>query len=252
MIIYFTGTGNSRYAAELLGSLIKDEVYSSFEYIRAGTKGEFNSEKPYVFVSPTYAWRIPRVFEDFIRRSTFSGSSKAYFIMTCGDGIGNAERYIKKLCKEKDFTYMGTLKTVMPENYVAMFSVPDAQESSRIIAEAKKLIKSNARHIIEQKPFPPYKNGIGGWFCSAVVNPLFYSFCVNAKGFYTTDKCIGCGLCGQVCPLNNISMEKDRPIWGKSCTHCMACICSCPKEAIEYKKNSIGKRRYFINGYEEK
>ena len=36
------------------------------------------------------------------------------------------------------------------------------------------------------------------------------------------------------CPLNNIRLENGKPVWGKHCTHCMACICDCPKEAIEY------------------
>ena len=31
---------------------------------------------------------------------------------------------------------------------------------------------------------------------------------------------------------------------GNQCTHCMACICRCPSEAIEYGKHSIGKPRY--------
>ncbi|WP_366008713.1 4Fe-4S binding protein [uncultured Eubacterium sp.] len=33
-------------------------------------------------------------------------------------------------------------------------------------------------------------------------------------------------------------------IWGNQCTHCMACICYCPTEAIKYGKKSIGKPRY--------
>ena len=49
-----------------------------------------------------------------------------------------------------------------------------------------------------------------------------------------TDACIGCGKCVELCPLNNIRLENGKPVWGKHCTHCMACICYCPKEAIEY------------------
>ena len=45
-------------------------------------------------------------------------------------------------------------------------------------------------------------------------------------------------------PLNNIRLENGKPVWGKHCTHCMACICYCPKEAIEYGKKSKGKPRY--------
>nr|WP_264291386.1 MULTISPECIES: hypothetical protein [unclassified Dorea] len=32
-----------------------------------------------------------------------------------------------------------------------------------------------------------------------------------------------------------------------ACTHCMACICYCPAEAIEYGKKSVGKPRYHLD-----
>lgn len=44
--------------------------------------------------------------------------------------------------------------------------------------------------------------------------------------------------------MNNIRLENGKPVWGKECTHCMACICYCPAEAIEYGKKSFGKPRY--------
>ena len=41
-----------------------------------------------------------------------------------------------------------------------------------------------------------------------------------------------------------IQLRENKPVWGRNCTHCMACICYCPTEAIEYGKKSIGKPRY--------
>ena len=64
--------------------------------------------------------------------------------------------------------------------------------------------------------------------------------------------CIGCGKCVELCPLNNIHLENGKPLWGKNCTHCMACICYCPKEAIEYGKKSRGKPRYHFEALERK
>jgi epoxyqueuosine reductase QueG len=52
--------------------------------------------------------------------------------------------------------------------------------------------------------------------------------------------------------LNNIRLENGKPVWGKNCTHCMACICYCPKEAIEYGKKSKGKPRYHFEALEKK
>ena len=40
------------------------------------------------------------------------------------------------------------------------------------------------------------------------------------------------------------SLQNGKPVWGQDCTHCMACICCCPAEAIEYGKMCLGKPRY--------
>jgi len=245
MIIYFTGTGNSRYVAEYIGILTGDDVISSNEYIKSNKNAEFSSDKPFVFVSPTYGWRIPRVFSDFILNGTFSGNRKAYFVMTCGTDIGNANAYLNKLCSKKNFEYKGAAPVVMPENYVALFKVPDEAESDYIITDAGKTITELSLSIKEEKSFPAVKSNLLSDFQSRVINPIFYSFIVSAKGFSVSDKCIGCGKCSKLCPLNNVTMKCSKPEWGNHCTHCMACIGACPTEAIEYKKASKGRHRYY-------
>ena len=81
-------------------------------------------------------------------------------------------------------------------------------------------------------------------FMSGPVNPIFYRFFVKADAFQVSDACTGCGQCVRNCPMNNISLRDRKPVWGRECTHCMACICYCPAKAIEYGKKSIGKPRY--------
>lgn len=87
---------------------------------------------------------------------------------------------------------------------------------------------------------------------TASVNPAFYRFFVKADAFRVTDACTGCGRCVELCPLNNVHLKNGKPVWGKNCTHCMACICYCPKEAIEYGKKSKGKPRYHVEALEKK
>ena len=53
---------------------------------------------------------------------------------------------------------------------------------------------------------------------------------------------IGAIICGIA--TGNITLKNKKPVWGKHCTHCMACICYCPAEAIEYGRKSVGKPRY--------
>ena len=47
------------------------------------------------------------------------------------------------------------------------------------------------------------------------------------------EKCTQCGLCGQECPLEAITIkEKDFPVFGSACVHCGLCVSVCPVEAI--------------------
>ena len=77
MIVYFTGTGNSRWCAEALSRRLGDVMIDAFEYIQTGRRAELRSVKPWVFAAPTYAWRLPRIFSDFLRAGSFSGSRDA-------------------------------------------------------------------------------------------------------------------------------------------------------------------------------
>ena len=80
MVIFFTGTGSSEYVANAIADRLGNCVISSNEIIKSGEKGSFESEKPWVFVFPVYLSTMPAVFMDFIRRCSFEGNKKAYFV----------------------------------------------------------------------------------------------------------------------------------------------------------------------------
>lgn len=251
MIVCFSSTGNSRYAARAFAQGLGEELVNAGELIKRGEGAALSSERAWIFVSPTYAWRIPRVFEDFIRRASFEGSREAYFVMTCGSEIGNAGKHLAALCKEKGLEYRGVLQLVMPENYIAMFDVPPEAECEKILAEAKVPLGAAVEAVRAGRDFPAWKPGLVDRMKSGFVNEGFYRFFVKDKAFYATDACIGCGRCEQLCPLNNIRLAEGKPQWGGNCTQCMACICHCPTESIEYGKISRGKRRYRCPDWED-
>ena len=55
------------------------------------------------------------------------------------------------------------------------------------------------------------------------------------KGFYTSDKCVGCGLCSKLCPCQNITMSDKHPVWNHACIGCNACVVYCPHKAIMFE-----------------
>ena len=174
MILYFSGTGNSRYVAKRLGEALQDEVVSMNDYLRSGRQGAFQSETPYVFVTPTYAWRMPRVARAFLARAELSGSRDAYFVLTCGGAVGNAAADVAQLCVEKGLHFCGLQPVVMPDNYLVMFPVPAPDEAARIVRAAAPAIRQAADCIRAREPFPARRAGLGGRLLSALVNPLFY------------------------------------------------------------------------------
>lgn len=244
MVLYFSGTGNSEYAAKVISKNIGDSVINLFSKIRKNDCSQIDSALPFVIVCPTYAWRIPLILEKWLREIKFSGNRDVYFVMTCGGNIGNAAAYCGKLCHEKNMNFMGCFPVIMPENYIAMFGTPTPEEAEKVINDAKAPIDEASKYIVEKKPFPSPKITLVDKISSGIVNDVFYPLFVHAKKFYTTDNCISCGKCVNVCPLGNIVLKDRKPVWGKECTHCMACICRCPKDAIEYGKHSKGLPRY--------
>ena len=81
MVLYFTGTGNSRYIAEKLSSALGDELVDMGGKIRQQDFAAVDERERLVFVVPTYAWRIPRIVESWIRKTPFEDCCKAWFVM---------------------------------------------------------------------------------------------------------------------------------------------------------------------------
>ena len=96
--------------------------------------------------------------------------------MTCGSEIGNADKYNRELCTEKAISCMGTAQIVMPENYIAMFSAPQADEARQIVAKAEPSIDRAIAAIQSNQPFAPTRNNLYDRFMSGPVNRFSTDF----------------------------------------------------------------------------
>lgn len=260
MILYYSGTGNSRYAASIIAAQAGDELVCMNDIMRDRIQNPyiaryaFHSDRPYVFVCPTYCWRMPRIVEQFIRQSRFEGCRDVYFYLTCGSETGAAAKHAESFCREMEFNFMGLSSVRMPENYITLFSAPSYDEAQGMIRAAVSQIESAGRLIGMAKPIVDPNEGTGIRALPTKLNSFFYKHFVNDKKYTVKDSCISCGSCAKVCPLANIVLEDGRPVWNGNCTQCMACISICPQNAIEYGRRSQNKRRYYLhaNGTQRK
>ena len=57
--------------------------------------------------------------------------------------------------------------------------------------------------------------------------------------------CVGCGICEKICPMDNIRLVAERPVFGGNCISCLACFHWCPQEAIWMSKGEEEMKRRF-------
>lgn len=246
MIYYFSGTGNSQYVAKQLAKLIGDDMVSINQCLKEGTHRTIDHQQAIVIVAPTYAWRMPNIVEQWIMETSFKGNQDIYFVLTCGGSSGNAAKYARSLSVKKGLGWKGLIDIVVPDNYIVMYETPSEADSKEMMAAAMPLIAAAARHIMEHTAFPEQAISLRAKLQSGMINPLFYSFYVKDKGFHVSNACVSCGKCVARCPLNNVKLCDGLPVWQGNCTHCMACIGGCPVNAINYKKATQNRNRYFI------
>ena len=92
MILYFSGTGNSKYVAQRMADGLGDTLCSMNDRIKAGDTSPVEAGSRLVVVTPTYAWRIPRLVRDWLLHTELTGAGQVWFVMTCGSEIGSADR----------------------------------------------------------------------------------------------------------------------------------------------------------------
>lgn len=244
MILCFSATGNSKLIANALSKKLDDEVVSLNNVFKNDLPKKFYSDKPYIIVSPIYGWRLPLIIERLIKEATFDGSKKMYFVVTMGNETGNAYKYCKKICAENGLTYMGFNGIRMPENYIILFKVPSDKEIKRQIKEGLEKVNVVSNIIKNEGYLKKDDFTIAPRLYSGFINNFFNKYMVNSKRFYVTNDCIGCGKCKKLCPVNNIEIKDNKPIFKDKCISCLACIHNCPKRAIESKGRTENKKRY--------
>ncbi len=244
MILYFTGTGNSRFAAELLSEKTGDELVSLNNILKSGSEWEFHSDRPFVFVAPVYAWRLPEKIEEILKKGRFCGSRKVYVAATMGSHAGLTAKYCRDIITARGMDFMGFSGICMPDNYLVSYRMMESEEAVRKIRACLPELARIAEIVRLEQPLEDTETRKAyDRFLSGTVNWSFYHFMVHNSRFTVSSDCIRCGQCVRVCPVNNIALNENRISFGQDCMFCLSCIHMCPVHAIDYK----GKAKK--NGY---
>ena len=251
MVLYFSATGNTEYIAQEIAKRLDDECVNLLHRVKSNDHTPLYSEKPFIICAPVYVCEMPRFMSKYLKKQTFTGSKDVYFIFTSGGYCGISGVLAKSMFRQKKMNYLGHAEFRMPRNYVASdaYAMLSPEEVKGRILDAYKMIDPVVSNIKAGKNLKARHVFLFESIITIPFNPVWSKLKYQTKDFHTTDQCIGCGKCERLCPLNNISMKDRKPVWGNQCTHCMACICNCPTEAIDYGTITQKKEKYNFGKY---
>lgn len=236
MVFYFTATGNSLYAAKQI-----DANPLSIPQILKNSDLTFTDDKIGI-VCPVYCGEIPHIVLEFIKKSKFS-AHYLYMILTYGNDETDSAEFTYNQCRKfgVEFDYINCVKMV--DNYLPVF---DMNEQTAIDKNVDEQLKTILLDIDNLKREIPAATAEGRKLHSRVakMNKIMPSL-NNGKALkINADKCTGCKVCTQVCPIGNIIVTTTAQRLSKKCEFCLACIHNCPQNAISLKMDKNPNARY--------
>lgn len=241
--IYFSGTGNTKHCLEMF----VNEIDGTAPCISIEDKAVVNAMQKQdiiILAYPIYFSNLPKIIRDFIvsNRAAFAGKS-VFIIATMGlfsgDGAGLSARLLGKYGAK----VTGGLHLKMPD------CIGDEKALKKPLEQNKLLVKAaeaKIRDAAQQfKSGTPTREGIGFFYHMAGLFGQRLWFYNKTKNYsdklkISADKCVGCGVCTQLCPLHNLKLADGKAQAKGKCTMCYRCVNSCPKQAITL----LGKELY--------
>lgn len=242
MIYYFSGTGNSRFAALKLASLLDDRAVDIADVLRDGLPEDISGEMT-GFVFPVFYSGLPEMVKRFasmpeVRKSL---GTYIYCVITVGADAAAADKMLAKAL-DRRVDYSNSI--IMPDNYVILYDPCVKERAIKKLNRADKRLEELAADIAKHKT--RQSSGIKPALMTAVMYPFYNPFRITKK-FHADESCTGCGLCARVCPDGAIEMRDGKPVWVKAkCQHCTACINRCPAKALQFGKKTASRGRYSI------
>ena len=266
VIYYFSGTGNSLFIARKLAGKFNARLISIAEAIKVDVA--VIDDECAGFVFPTYFASnmdgLPLIVKRFVKKLIDIDGKYLFAINTSEHTPGTTLGAFKRLIKKQGgklaagFVLNMSQKSLKEDlfqkgNKIVGTTLKDAESKityqDRINAKLsliENVVSNRDAYKIETRSialrilmFP---------LRMLLIKPVFlarylklskrFSLSFNKilpycdSSFMTNEKCIGCSVCADVCPVGNIDMIDEHPHWNHHCENCLACYVWCPQNAI--------------------
>ena len=267
MIFYFSGTGNTKWAAQEVARAIGERLLYIPDELREGhCTYTLEADERIGFCFPTHGWQVPRIVRNFIRNLKLNVDSHfCWALTTCGDNMGEAMTILNRdlaTCEGLRRSNGDALQAesvfslIMPESYVCLpFMKTDPEDKEAMKLDVARHQLPHIIHMIKERRrgVEELDKGATPRLYSYVIGEYFNRKMVTDKKFTVdADKCIHCGKCRQVCPVDNIQGTPPAWLHNGRCTSCLACYHYCPVHAINYGWITRKRDQYYFNKREDR
>ena len=252
MIFYFSGTGNSEYAARMLahpgetlisiGQAVKEQSFSF----------SIDIGERIVYVFPVYFGGLPLPVREFLShlRLLTEGTCDPSFrkevtaVVTCGGTSVGIDQIFQRALSSCNQDCKQVFSVLMPDNYFPGFQMASEKEEFRILEDADKSLREIAS-AMDNSSFPE-PDSVLHTGSSALQQSLsqaaLYDEARRTSHFWVDEQCVSCHACEKRCPVNAIQLIDGVPTWVKdSCALCLGCArCG----AIHYDQADKTNGRY--------
>ena len=244
LAIYFSGTGNTKYIAQLFSEKMGAVCLS----IEADTpfSEAIAAHGTIAFCYPIYGSRAPMIMREFVAAHMAALKDKKLVILVTQAAFsGDGARALTDLFPRGHAQIIYAEHFLMPNNVCNFALVRRTGEKAtrRHMEAAEKKMERIRRDIaggaVRCRGFSPLSRLLGlvqgkpwqGDSKNAFAEKGSMEY--RAKhGVRIDDSCTACGLCAKACPMKNLECRQGKVIHKNNCTVCYRCVNLCPRKAI--------------------
>lgn len=248
-IVYFSGTGSTKkVAGQFADSFMKENVEISNYEINSRNRYVPQKSDMLLLIYPVYACNAPKPIYEFIKTLPIHKGKKTVVISVSGGGEVTPNKACRlhtiKQLELKGYRVVYEKMIVMPSN--VFVATPEA-----ISVRLLEVLPVKVEHIIHdllsgvrRRVKPDLLNRIIA--CAGELEKTRLGGELFGRNIKVNQNCSGCGICQKGCPMENITLRENVPVFGRKCAICLKCIYSCPRKAL---KPLIGNFFILKQGY---
>lgn len=250
-IIYFSGTGNSRWIARSCQKELTKQrvevVCISVEEGEDRVRKAFEDSDKLIVVYPVYGSDMPKILKRSLLKLNSDRMKETMLLCTQLSFSGDANVYLAKLLKKNGIDVVIDGEFPMANNLCTPIFIKKPMSGEELVENLRESRGKVDRLIKEflhgERDIRRLTLGdrLGGTSQRVFFNSGYPFY---RRLFTTNERCTKCGYCEKICPSRGVSVDHRGVKWNKKCIFCARCYNYCPVDGINMMKATEDRDRF--------